>query len=289
MVAQQGVAQLGNPTAFPQGLGQGLSPGLVSYGAQSNPIVSSVNTPTLTTHQSIPTTSESSAAPSFHGQHNVLGSPVGTSPAHAQRPSQAFAPVDASWAFNGDGSSNAWSLYQHNPTSTSMTQMGANRPGTTIAPAALHEPGAPQEPPRQPGGHRQFPGFNPDEEDMREGFEQAEELYKLYKEHVRQQEESKPHRCPVIGCDKAYKNLNGLKYHRTHGHQSQKLQDNGDGTFSIIDPDTSAPYPGAQGMEKEKPYNCDVCGKRYKNLNGLKYVRFPLVGNLFRTAANFDF
>lgn len=24
-------------------------------------------------------------------------------------------------------------------------------------------------------------------------------------------------------------------------------------------------------MEKEKPYRCDVCGKRYKNLNGLKY------------------
>jgi transcription factor SFP1 len=25
-------------------------------------------------------------------------------------------------------------------------------------------------------------------------------------------------------------------------------------------------------MEKEKPFACDVCGKRYKNLNGLKYV-----------------
>lgn len=24
-------------------------------------------------------------------------------------------------------------------------------------------------------------------------------------------------------------------------------------------------------MEKEKPYKCDVCHKRYKNLNGLKY------------------
>jgi transcription factor SFP1 len=24
-------------------------------------------------------------------------------------------------------------------------------------------------------------------------------------------------------------------------------------------------------MEKEKPYKCEVCGKRYKNLNGLKY------------------
>ena len=24
-------------------------------------------------------------------------------------------------------------------------------------------------------------------------------------------------------------------------------------------------------MEKHKPYKCDACGKRYKNLNGLKY------------------
>ena len=58
-----------------------------------------------------------------------------------------------------------------------------------------------------------------------------------------------------------------------HGHQNQKLQENEDGSFSIVDPVTSIPYPGTVGMEKEKPYRCDVCGKRYKNLNGLKYHR----------------
>lgn len=101
-------------------------------------------------------------------------------------------------------------------------------------------------------------------------------------------EESKPFRCPVIGCEKAYKNQNGLKYHKSvscaqfehdeqkltdckHGHNNQRLHENGDGTFSIVNPDTQAPYPGTQGMEKEKPYKCDVCQKRYKNLNGLKY------------------
>lgn len=26
-------------------------------------------------------------------------------------------------------------------------------------------------------------------------------------------------------------------------------------------------------MEKEKPYRCETCYKRYKNLNGLKYHR----------------
>lgn len=86
-------------------------------------------------------------------------------------------------------------------------------------------------------------------------------------------EEIKPFKCPVIGCEKAYKNQNGLKYHKQHGHQNQQLKENADGTFSIVDPATSIPYPGTVGMEKEKPYRCEVCGKRYKNLNGLKYHR----------------
>ncbi|KAK3710466.1 Transcriptional regulator of ribosomal biogenesis proteins [Vermiconidia calcicola] len=86
-------------------------------------------------------------------------------------------------------------------------------------------------------------------------------------------EEIKPFKCPVIGCEKAYKNQNGLKYHKQHGHQNQQLKENPDGSFSIVDPTTSIPYPGTMGMEKEKPYRCDVCGKRYKNLNGLKYHR----------------
>ncbi|KAF2483497.1 hypothetical protein BDY17DRAFT_324224 [Neohortaea acidophila] len=86
-------------------------------------------------------------------------------------------------------------------------------------------------------------------------------------------EEVKPFKCPVIGCEKAYKNQNGLKYHKQHGHQNQQLKENPDGTFSIVDPATSIPYPGTVGMEKEKPYRCEVCGKRYKNLNGLKYHR----------------
>ncbi|KAG0134707.1 hypothetical protein HOY82DRAFT_537296 [Tuber indicum] len=86
-------------------------------------------------------------------------------------------------------------------------------------------------------------------------------------------QEDKPFKCPVIGCEKAYKNQNGLKYHKSHGHTNQQLFANSDGTYSIVNPETSAPYPGTLGMEKEKPYQCELCGKRYKNLNGLKYHR----------------
>ncbi|KAI8641586.1 hypothetical protein BD408DRAFT_417832 [Parasitella parasitica] len=62
----------------------------------------------------------------------------------------------------------------------------------------------------------------------------------------------KPYKCPVGGCDKAYKNPNGLKYHNQHGHCNMTADDS----------DNMA-----------KPYQCTIgdCGKRYKNLNGLKY------------------
>ena len=65
--------------------------------------------------------------------------------------------------------------------------------------------------------------------------------------------ENKPYRCSVLGCDKAYKNPNGLKYHNLHGHCSNGLND--------------------QDGPESKPYVCTFleCGKRYKNLNGLKY------------------
>lgn len=91
--------------------------------------------------------------------------------------------------------------------------------------------------------------------------------------YVMERGEHKPYKCPVIGCEKTYKNQNGLKYHKLHGHQNQTLHLNEDGTYSIVDPLSNTPYPDGMGMEKDKPYRCEVCGKRYKNLNGLKYHR----------------
>ncbi|KAF9116174.1 hypothetical protein BGX27_004514 [Mortierella sp. AM989] len=63
----------------------------------------------------------------------------------------------------------------------------------------------------------------------------------------------KPYRCTVSGCDKAYKNPNGLKYHNQHGHCSLGASD--------------------EDRANIKPYRCTFldCGKCYKNLNGLKY------------------
>ncbi|KAI8099797.1 uncharacterized protein BX664DRAFT_28001 [Halteromyces radiatus] len=77
----------------------------------------------------------------------------------------------------------------------------------------------------------------------------------------------KPYKCAVQGCDKAYKNPNGLKYHKEHGHCSL-LEDN----------------------ETPKPYQCTIgdCGKRYKNLNGLKYhIEHSHMAALNHTLATF--
>ncbi|KAI9480902.1 MAG: hypothetical protein EXX96DRAFT_564654 [Benjaminiella poitrasii] len=66
--------------------------------------------------------------------------------------------------------------------------------------------------------------------------------------------QDKPYKCPINGCDKAYKNPNGLKYHQMHGHSEEdKLSE--------------------AERDAQKPYMCTIgyCNKRYKNLNGLKY------------------
>lgn len=79
----------------------------------------------------------------------------------------------------------------------------------------------------------------------------------------------KPYKCPIGGCDKAYKNPNGLKYHNQHGHCNMTADDN----------DTLA-----------KPYQCTIgdCGKRYKNLNGLKYhIEHSHMAALNHTLATF--
>ncbi|XP_013388260.1 juxtaposed with another zinc finger protein 1 [Lingula anatina] len=53
----------------------------------------------------------------------------------------------------------------------------------------------------------------------------------------------KPFACPVPGCKKRYKNVNGIKYHARHGHRKE--------------------------MRVKKPFKCR-CGKNYKTAQGLR-------------------
>lgn len=71
--------------------------------------------------------------------------------------------------------------------------------------------------------------------------------------------EHRPYKCPAPGCDKAYKQMNGLKYHRLHGHCNQNLRNvNGVAASTSLDAVEAAnkpvtPEKGAASTSESKP------------------------------------
>ncbi|KAK2627502.1 hypothetical protein QTJ16_003468 [Diplocarpon rosae] len=237
---------------------QPSTPATAGFGFQNNPTVSSVNTPTLSAQPSQPPSHP------FSPDTSAPGTPAGEL-------EDAYAKVSTNL--------NASNMNMNLGNMNYPFGMGSDSLAVDLC---IDEPAKRLYSPNgftQQRLQQQFAQFG-----LGQGqFGNNDELLRAYRQQQMMAmntmpqtglmlgEEHKPFRCPVIGCEKAYKNQNGLKYHKTHGHQTQQLHENGDGTFSIVNPETSAPYPGTLGMEKEKPYKCDTCGKRYKNLNGLKY------------------
>lgn len=243
------------------------TPGANGFGFQNNPTVSSVNTPTL-------------GNPPFRGQFQQDTSNMTTPPGEMMEDDMSGMPKMSPLSslnlnlngLNGLGAAQ-FGMGFGNSNGNNLN----NNFGTISDPGKqLFSPGGGQNllTPEQQNVQQQFAQFGIDVTMLPPGTDLQALLQQLSPLAI--QEEHKPFKCPVIGCEKAYKNQNGLKYHKTHGHSTQQLHENGDGTFSIVNPETSAPYPGTLGMEKEKPFKCDVCGKRYKNLNGLKYVSFAI-------------
>ncbi|WVW83781.1 hypothetical protein I302_105802 [Kwoniella bestiolae CBS 10118] len=74
---------------------------------------------------------------------------------------------------------------------------------------------------------------------------------------------SRPWRCPNPGCNKSYKQSNGLKYHQMKGQCDFAIHDAVDLGLSL-----------EEAEERNRPYVCAVgagCSKRYRQMNGLKY------------------
>lgn len=73
---------------------------------------------------------------------------------------------------------------------------------------------------------------------------------------------AKPFRCPKPGCNKSYKQANGLKYHLQHGSCNFAPRDESIDCLSE-----------KEAEARLKPYQCQVppCTRRYKNMNGLRY------------------
>nr|XP_036587599.1 C2H2 transcription factor [Colletotrichum truncatum]KAF6798541.1 C2H2 transcription factor [Colletotrichum truncatum] len=254
MFGQQQRPQLHvNASGLTQGLrtSQPPTPAAASFGLQHNPTVSSVNTPTLTTQQT-PQQQRSNNGFLQNSQMQSMDDMDEDLPGM---------PMGGNMELNG---SNFGDVNFGN--ASSNPEFCINDPGKHL----FSPGGALTNQQRAIQAHLIGMGFDPSQPNSPANKALIQKFGAMMIP-----EEHKPFKCPVIGCEKAYKNQNGLKpqhrYHKTHGHQTQQLHENGDGTFSIVNPETSTPYPGTLGMEKEKPFSCDVCGKRYKNLNGLKY------------------
>ena len=177
------------------------TPASAGFGFQHNPTVSSVNTPTLSTHT--------------HQQHHFSPDPSipGTPAEDMDDNHYSGMPLQNSTAHYNMGQSNYGYGY------------GANDLGLDLC---IDEPAKRLFSPN--GGYsnaralqQQFAqfGLGPGQ------YATSDELMRAYRQQQMMQlnggvptpaaaimmaEEHKPFRCPVIGCEKAYKNQNGLKY-----------------------------------------------------------------------------
>uniref|UniRef100_A0A8R1TZG4 C2H2-type domain-containing protein n=1 Tax=Onchocerca volvulus TaxID=6282 RepID=A0A8R1TZG4_ONCVO len=83
------------------------------------------------------------------------------------------------------------------------------------------------------------------------------------------------HKCPVEGCNKRYKNLQGARYHarQVHGYTEDNSTNNAVSfDLTAVVPGQAAPLIQSGGSSKYanlRPYKCSQCSKRYKTIVGL--------------------
>ncbi|KAI9320550.1 hypothetical protein BX666DRAFT_2081339 [Dichotomocladium elegans] len=91
-----------------------------------------------------------------------------------------------------------------------------------------------------------IPGMSDDSEEFLASMNAS--AFNPYQQNEMVQNDLKPYKCTIPGCQKAYKNPNGLKYHREHGHTASMEDD-----------------------ELIRPFRCILCNKGYRQMSGLKY------------------
>lgn len=179
MFGQQQRPQLNmNTSGLTQGLrtSQPPTPAAASFGLQHNPTVSSVNTPTLATQHQLP--QQSQQAVGMGGMDEDLpGMPMG----------------GANTTDIGDGNfanGNESNFCINDPGKHLFSPNGAFPPGNRTIQQQLASLGLQQGQFADPEANKAL-------------------LQRLHT--MMMPEEHKPFKCPVIGCEKAYKNQNGLK------------------------------------------------------------------------------
>lgn len=162
---------------------QPTTPAAASFGFQNNPTVSSVNTPTLTTQQGLPQRNQGFGQDNMGGDMNDL--------------SGLNLNLNSNMGFNfGSGLLGMGTI--DDPAKRLYS------PGGTTP--VLNERKAFQQQLQQ-----QLQQLNLDPTQLPPGTDPALLLQQMTTLMMPPVEEPKPFKCPVIGCEKAYKNQNGLK------------------------------------------------------------------------------
>lgn len=206
MFGQQQRPQLHMDTSgITQGLrtSQPTTPAAASFGFQHNPTVSSVNTPTLSTQQQqIPPQRQSTGVDEM--DEDLPGMPMGGG--------NGDIGDDNFGGNNGNGDSN---FCINDPGKHLFSPNGAlPQGGNRSINAQLAQLGI-------TNGQMNDP--------------QTNKLIMQRLQSMMMQEEHKPYKCPVIGCEKAYKNQNGLKYVPATLRLTRLMTDSISGTTSRTD------------------------------------------------------
>jgi transcription factor SFP1 len=162
---------------------------------QNNPTVSSVNTPTLTSH------------PSQQGYPHYRSTPDSSAPGTP-------AELDDSVVGGFGGMSMANNPLLGTPgysSGSDMLELCIDEPAKRLFRPSGGGKGSQQSPHSRLGGGSQY---GPNSE-IAKRIREQQRLAGVPEPALKPDDEPKPFRCPVIGCEKAYKNQNGLKYHKS--------------------------------------------------------------------------
>lgn len=172
-----------NTSGLTQGLrtSQPPTPAAASFGLQHNPTVSSVNTPTLTTHQQLPQQHQRVVGMDDMDE-DLPGMPLGGG--------NGADIGDGHLGFTTNGNNNESNFCINDPGKHLFSPNSAAPAGNRTIQQQLAALGLQQ-------GQFADPETN--------------EVLLQRLQSLMMPEEHKPFKCPVVGCEKAYKNQNGLK------------------------------------------------------------------------------
>ncbi len=186
-----GLAHQGLRTSTP------TTPAASNFGFANNPTVSSVNTPTLTTHQAFPQRSSAAAA----AQYVQSQSSSAVDDADDDVPGMPMKMSLGNMNLNGGDQFGMGFANNLGGIDLSCIDDPAKR---------LYSPNGTQTSHQQRALDQQLAQFSLDAGQFPTGAE-AQALIKQMSHALMVPEEFKPFKCPVVGCEKAYKNQNGLK------------------------------------------------------------------------------